>query len=252
MQPEHELLIDIGMTKSEIAAYFALLDLGATTTGPLIKKANIAAGKAYLVLDKLIKKGLVTYVIKSGTKYYQAKDPELLLSYLKEKEHELKHKEEQLQKLIPTLKAQYQENKYKPVAEIYEDVKGFKTFYDWTLKELNKGDTILVMGVPKIANERFKAYLLNWNKERIKKGISMRIIYNNDSRSIGISREKMNLTEVRYMKKELETPVWVDIFNDYVVTINAHDDPVCFLIKNKATAQSYRTYFELIWKQSER
>ena len=80
-----ELLTDIGLTKSEIAIYFALLDLGVSTTGPIIKKAGIASGKAYLILDKLILKRLVTHVIKSGTKHYQAKDPEILLDYLKDK-----------------------------------------------------------------------------------------------------------------------------------------------------------------------
>ena len=61
----------------------------------------------------------------------------------------------------------------------------------------------------------------------------------------------MKLTEVKYMKKDLETPAWIDIFKDYVVTINVHGDPVCFLIKNKESVESYKKYFEIIWKQSK-
>ena len=87
-----ELLAEIGLSKSEIAVYFALLNLGSSTTGPIIKKAGIASGKAYLVLDKLAKKGLVTYILKSARKYYNAKDPALLLEYLKEKKAELERK----------------------------------------------------------------------------------------------------------------------------------------------------------------
>ena len=247
-----DILSEIGLTKSEIAVYFALLDTGSSTTGPLIKKAGIASGKAYLILGKLIEKGLATSVIKSGTNYYQAKDPEKLLDYLKEKENELKKKEEQLHKIIPNLKAKFEQEKYKPKAEVYEGVKGFKTFYDWTLKELKKGDCINILGVPREANEKFQPYLLDWNNKRIKLGIKMRIIYNHDSREFGKKREKMKLTEVKYMKKELETPAWVDIFKDYVVTINVHGDPMCFLIKNKESADSYKNYFELIWSQSKK
>lgn len=242
------LLTDIGLTKSEIAVYFALLELGSSTTGPIIKKAGIASGKAYLVLDKLVAKGLVTYTIISNKRYYQAKDPERLLDYLKEKETELKQKEEQLQKAIPSLKAKYEEQKYKPTAEIYEGVKGFKTFYDLVLKELKKGDFIDILGVPREANEKFQAYLIDWNKRRIKLGIKMRILYNHDCREFGKLREKMKLTEVRYMKQELETPAWIDIFKEYVVTINVHGEPICFLIKNKESAESYKKYFELLWK----
>jgi len=47
-----------------------------------------------------VTKGLVTYVIKSGTKYYQAKDPERLLDYLKEKEDNLKEKESHFKFII--------------------------------------------------------------------------------------------------------------------------------------------------------
>ena len=119
-----ELLTDIGLTKSEIAVYFALLDLGSSTTGPIIKKANIASGKAYLILDKLILKGLVTYAIKSGKKYYQAKDPEKLITYVKEEESKLEEKKERLKEIIPNLKKKYEEHKYKPKAEIYEGEKG--------------------------------------------------------------------------------------------------------------------------------
>ena len=246
-----ELLTDIGLTKSEISVYFALLELGSSSTGPIIKKANIASGKAYLILDKLIIKGLVTYVIKSGTKYYQAKDPERLLDYLKEKEQELKEKESKLKEILPKIKEKYEQEKYKLVAEVYEGVKGFKTFYDWTLKELKRGDQIDIMGVSKEANKKFSTYFLNWNQKRIESGIKMRIIYNSDSREFGKLREKMKLTEVKYMKKDLETPSWIDIFKDYVVTINVHGDPVCFLIKNKESAESYKKYFEIIWKQSK-
>lgn len=247
-----ELLAEIGLTKSEIATYFALLELGNSTTGPIIKKAGIASGKAYLILDKLLKKGLVTYAIKSGTKYYQAKNPERLLDYMKEKENLLKKKEEQLKLIIPRLKQEYEEKKYKPIAEIFEGVKGFKTFYEWILKELKKGDCIDVMMVPSEANEKFQAYLLDWNKRRIKLGIKMRIIYNHDCREFGAKRNEMKLTEVKYMKPELETPAWIDIFKDYIITINVHGTPVCFLIRNKESAETYKNYFEFLWKQSSK
>jgi HTH-type transcriptional regulator, sugar sensing transcriptional regulator len=137
-------------------------------------------------------------------------------------------------------------------AEVFEGIKGFKTFYEWTLKEMGKGDCIDIMGVPREANEKFQAYLLDWNNRRIKLGIKMRILYNHDSKEFGKEREKMKLTEVRYMKQELETPAWIDIFKEYVVTINVHGEPICFLIKNKESADSYRKYFEVMWKQAKK
>lgn len=245
-----ELLSEIGLTKSEIAVYFALLELGSSTTGPIIHKAGIASGKAYLILNKLVSKGLVTHVIQSGTKYYQATDPERLLFYLKEKEREFHEKEEELKRIIPSLKSKYEEHKYKPRAEIYEGMKGFRSFYNWLLKELKKDDCVYVLGVSGKILERFDAYLLDWNKNRIETGASMKIIYNDDAREFGRTRNKMRLTEVRYMKKDLETPAWILIYKDYVATISGYGEPVCFVIKNKEAAESYRKYFDVVWRQA--
>lgn len=248
-----EILTEIGLTKSEISVYFALLDLGENTSGPIIKQANIASGKAYLVLDKLLKKGLVTYVIKSGKKYYHAKDPSKLIDYLDEKENEIKNKKEELKKIIPKLQEIYSEKKGSPKAEIFEGINGIKTFYEWTLKSLKAGNTINILGCPKEANDIFGNYLLYWNKKRIDLGIKMQILYNQNSREHGKIREKMKLTDVKYMKQELETPAWFVIFEDYVGIINVHgNSTACFLIKNKETAESYRKYFEIMWNQAEK
>ena len=66
------LLEDIGLTRSEINVYLALLELGSSTTGKIIDKAKVSSSKIYEVLDKLIQKGLVSFIIKSGIKYFQA------------------------------------------------------------------------------------------------------------------------------------------------------------------------------------
>jgi sugar-specific transcriptional regulator TrmB len=243
---------EIGFTKSETLVYLALLDLGGSTIGLIIKESGIASGKAYLVLGSLVKKGIVTYVIKSGVKHYRPKSPDRLLDYLNEKKREFNEKEKNLKEIIPQLKAKFKDNKEPTSAELFEGSKGFKTYHEWTLKKLNKGDTVYVMSAPKEANEKFGAYLFDWNKRRVKKGVKLKILYNHDSKKFGKLREKLKLTEVRYMTQKLETPAWVDIFQDYVININVESTPVCFLMKNKASAESYKKYFEIMWKQAKK
>ena len=84
------LLEEIGLTKGEIAVYMALLDVGSSTVGPIIDKANVSSSKVYDILERLMDKGLVSFVIKSGTKNFEAADPERLLDYMKEKKRSLK------------------------------------------------------------------------------------------------------------------------------------------------------------------
>ena len=65
----------VGLTNSEIAVYSALVKLRSSTTGPIVKEAGISSGKIYEILDKLIAKGLVSYIVKAGRKYFQLTEP---------------------------------------------------------------------------------------------------------------------------------------------------------------------------------
>ncbi len=98
-----KLLEDIGLTKGEIKVYLTLLKLGETTTGRIIDEAQISSGKIYEILDKLLKKGLVSFIIKEKTKYFQASNPNRILDFLHEKEKLIKIKETELIKEIPLL-----------------------------------------------------------------------------------------------------------------------------------------------------
>ena len=57
-------LEQIGLTKSEIKVYFALLKMGASTTGPIINESRTANSKVYEVLEKLNELPSVETVIK--------------------------------------------------------------------------------------------------------------------------------------------------------------------------------------------
>ena len=65
-----KLLEEIGLTKTEIKLYLALLKLGQSTTTGIVREAQVHASKVYEFLDKLIQKGLVTYVIKANKRYF--------------------------------------------------------------------------------------------------------------------------------------------------------------------------------------
>src|SRR3989338_7547002 len=99
-----ELLQKIGLNKSEVKVYLNLLELGSSTTGPIMDKAKVSSSKIYGILERLIEKGLVSFIIKSKTKYYQASSPEAIFDYINEKEEEMEKQKEQIKKIIPELK----------------------------------------------------------------------------------------------------------------------------------------------------
>ena len=65
MYPKVEILLEeLGLTKGEIKVYLTLLKLGETTTGKIVEEAGISSGKIYEILEKLIRKGLASFIIK--------------------------------------------------------------------------------------------------------------------------------------------------------------------------------------------
>ena len=115
-----ELLEEIGLTKSEIKTYYALLELGSTTTGKLVDKAGVASSKIYEILDKLIDKGLANFIIKGGTKYFEASSPERIIDYIDERQAQITKQKDELKKILPELELKRQLSKYKSEAKIYK------------------------------------------------------------------------------------------------------------------------------------
>ena len=170
------ILEEIGLTKTEIKIYLALLKLGQSTTTKIVKEARIHASKVYEFLNKLIQKGLVSYVIKSNKKHFTATDPENLKNFLKEKQRKISEQEIKVEKMLPQLKNIQKKQNYQIKSEIYEGLSGAKSIYEKIISTLKKGETQYIIGAPRIGNEKVEGFLLDWHKKRIKKGIRCTIL----------------------------------------------------------------------------
>src|SRR3989338_6168431 len=84
-----DTLHNIGLSNRESKCYLTLLEMGSSKTGMICKKSAIPSSKIYEILDMLIKKGLVTYVIKGKIKFFQAANPIVLVNLIEEKKKEV-------------------------------------------------------------------------------------------------------------------------------------------------------------------
>jgi sugar-specific transcriptional regulator TrmB len=249
---ETSILEQIGLTKTEIKLYLALLKLGESSNTKIMQESQVPASKVYEFLDKLIKKGLVTYILKNNVKYFSAEDPSNIKNYLESKKEEVNKQISQVNSIIPQLNSLKSDKEEEIGASVYEGLDGIKSLYEKSFKLLSKGDTHYIIGAPKIGNEKLEGYLLDWHKRRIKKGIKCKYIYDSDAKSYGKVREEMPLTEVKYHSKDIVSPVWIEIFKDYVATGHiTHKGALVFLIKDKEISKKYLHYFEMIWKSSK-
>lgn len=97
------ILENIGLTKEEISVYLCLLELGGSTAGHIVDKANVPSSEVYSTLNKLINKGLAISFKKGEIQYFRAASPEKLLDYVKKKGNYTKLQLNEVQTLIAEL-----------------------------------------------------------------------------------------------------------------------------------------------------
>ena len=98
-----EVYEECGLTKGESKVYSALLELGLVSAGPVIKKTGLQRSVAYYCLESLMKKGLVSYVVKNNVNHYQAENPEKLFKLLEKRKKRTESAKESLEKAIKHL-----------------------------------------------------------------------------------------------------------------------------------------------------
>jgi sugar-specific transcriptional regulator TrmB len=240
----------LGLTKGEIKVYLALNRFGESTIGPIGAESKVSKSKLYDILDKLIAKGLVGYIIKNNVKYFSANDPKMLITYLNKKDEELHKIKQDITKLLPELSMKRKAKKR--TAEIYEGFEGLKAIREELMLTFSKGDELLVLGAPKVANDKWEAWLLDFHKRRIAGNVSMKIIYNSNAREYGKVRTKMKITRVKYLPSSLVSPNWIDVFNDAIMMgIVSEQKVLAIVIRDESLVKSFKEYFELMWDISK-
>lgn len=241
----------IGLTKGEIKVYLALLETGATTTGKIIDKTELQKSTVYFCLEQLIGKGLVGHVIKNNRKVFEAGSPERLLDYLKRKEKRLKKQEENVKKLIPKLFAKMNVPEKRGEAKVFEGWNGMKSAFDDILKSSGPKDEYLVFAVsiPPIIFGRFRRFIRKFHQKRYLKKIPTRLLINEELKdTIGKDRAKEPYTKVKFVQREFATPAVLNVYSGKVLIALWSEKPAAFIMENKEVSDSFRNYFELLWK----
>jgi sugar-specific transcriptional regulator TrmB len=243
---DEKLLEEIGLAPSEISIYTALLKTGSAKVGVLIREVSLHRSRVYEAINRLIEKGLVSYIIKNNVKFFQASDPERLLSYIEEQKEKLDEKEETIKKILPELKKQISPLMPQAEAHVLYGKEGFKTMRKDVLKQ--KQPLYLIGAVGK-EDKAVQYFFPNFDKLRIKSKIKMKVLY--DSEVKGKSITKLELMETKFLPKEYSSPAVINIYADRVVNVLWQGEiPICFMIINKEIADSYRKWFELMWKSA--
>jgi|WetSurMetagenome_2_1015567.scaffolds.fasta_scaffold376585_2 HTH-type transcriptional regulator, sugar sensing transcriptional regulator len=240
-----EKLQKIGFTPGESELYELLIVSGETKAGTLIKQANITSSKVYDVLQRLIHKGLVSFVEKEGIKYYQATPPERLNDFLEEKKNEIQNAQNEMNKIIKLIAQKNKTKKENNNIRMYVGKQGPKI----VLKELaessiqekyNYGygtqDNPFLKLFPHDMKEFFDA--------EKKYGLKTHILFAKGKKQVQPN------ANIRYLPPEFITPVRTMISGNKVFMVDFTDKITSIIIENEAIAKSYKEHFKFLWKMA--
>ncbi|MDO8480761.1 MAG: helix-turn-helix domain-containing protein [Nanoarchaeota archaeon] len=233
---EIEKLVALGFTRREAGAYLALLELEEAKAGEIATQAKEDRTNIYDSLRSLIKKGIVSSVLKGNKTYYRVSPPEKLRRSIEEKE-------KVLQELLPALERRYRSHKPRPTVESYEGKEGVKAILSDILEE---GKPFVCFGATDKAAELLPEYTQRYLAIRERKKIHARQLYTEGGKVL-----ESPVSEFRALPKEYASPATTIIYGDKVAIFMWFVTPLTVvLIKSKEAAKAYKSHFEFMWKSA--
>ncbi len=236
-----------GLSEKEAKVYLACLELGDSAASEIALKSNLPRTLVYDILERLIDLGLTSYSIRENKKFFRASNPEELLRILHEKE-------EAVNKALPELRhLQKIKGDKRSKVNVYEGKEGMKAVMNDILRSGVK--EFLAYGSSRSSFEIIPAFMEEWHKERIKRRIIMRVLYNNTSQArekVKKRPESLHYTKFKFMPIELESPTATLIYDSKVVLQSWTKESFAVVIESEEMANNQRKYFEELWKIAKR
>jgi sugar-specific transcriptional regulator TrmB len=239
-------LLKIGLTEGEAKVYLALSELGSSTVGPIVKESKVAYSNIYDILNRLIDKGIVSFITKNKTKHFQAAPPTNLLEYLNNKEKEITEQKTALKKVLSKLEA-LQQGKQTQEAEVFLGTKGLKTAYEKLIKNSSGDNEILYFNIYKEEYaEQFDLFYKSISE--LSKNLKNRGIVNKEYKKSWYAKQAkfLNIKLV-----DFPIPGNIDILNDRVLITSWSPSVTAILIHSKTVANNFRDYFNEVWQTAE-
>ena len=209
-------LTEFGFNSNEIKVYLALLGLGETTVGPIVKKTDLHRQVVYNTLDDLIDKKFVSVQIKKNRQNYRLTNPK---NFVTEAENQVKNAQE----LFEEIKKTQTSLKFEHEIKIYEGISGLQELHMEMIYKMERNSTINIIGAGGLDwYNRMKEnnVLKKFEKIRWQKKIKINLITFESRRPEVKQMQDMDLTQTeiknkffRFLPENFANPVVTQIWH---------------------------------------
>lgn len=241
----------LGLSEKEAKVYLASLEIGPSTVQVIARKAGVNRSTTYVMIELLIKKGLMSSFERGKKRFFTAESPDRFMSLLFKEEAEIKEKTKSLEEILPELRAIFALAEEKPKVKFFEGHEGLKAIQEDILKtKFDSFEEFIAL------DECYRILPVEKDSLRQKviekvRNLSHRLIYTSAKGKFLPSKE--NGFERRYIPIEkFPFTTEIDIYGNKVALISCKGKITGVIIENKEISESLRTIFNLAWEAAEK
>lgn len=234
----------MGLTEGECQVYEALVELGLSSTGKITKRASIASSKVYEVLQRLVQKGLASFVLRNGVRHYDATPPERLVDFLEERKGEIDTAQAEIRKILPTIRARRESAEEQNQTVVYTGLEGPKIVLREILEAGKRGEPHYGFGTDVDPYMQYLPHVLQRFIEEAKRyKFKQKLLFAEGFKSPNTA------AEIRYLPKEYLLPVRIMVYGNKVAIADFTKPITTIIIEKREIADSFKKHFDLLWNQ---
>ncbi len=234
----------LGLSEKEGQVYMALISLGSASVYSIAKTSGLKRPTVYVLVDELIKKGVVSQVPRSRKQLYQAKSPDELLA-------EAENRFELIKQKMPELKALVKGTDIKPKVYFYEGKIGLDQTMQYGLKRMQDKEITGFYATATPETLKQFDHFKDFNDSVQKNRITLRGIAPDDPqiKEFRETDETYGRLFKSIPKQDYSPTVSIEM-GDTFVKIQDFDNLQSIIIENSNITKTLKQIFELVWKST--
>lgn len=249
-------LTNLGLTDKEAAVYLSCLELGPSPVQPVARKAKVVRATTYVILDSLMKMGLVTKYKEGKKTLFSAETPHQLLRLLERQEEAIQEKQHDLESILPGLQMLTKAAGDKPSVRYFAGKEGLHAMRQEIIMYSHAGDTMLNFTPADHLNSVFPDNEDTYYPHRLAKGIYAKTLFTTKSDSLKkrwLIDNSTKKSEYRFVPSEkFPVPAGMTIFRDRLAIGSFTGKLFGVVIESEQMTSMMRSIFNLAWEGAKR
>lgn len=238
-------LEEFGLDKNEANVYLELLQLGPSPVLQIARRTGLKRPTVYLILDRLIERGLAVVVPQEKKKLFLALPPARLVE-------DFERRTRLIEGILPELSALYRTKTLKPAIQFFESHEGMMSVYRDITERSDIKEVLTFFSFEAIPKEFDENYELFLKLLKTRKVICRDIISTNSPRHFYLEQTKrLPNYHARLAPPECKFMSDTIIYGNKIAILS-FKKRFALIIESDDVAHSFRSLFELAWESAER